>query len=249
MARSKLVQSTNEDASRQKRNGSSAVQLKQKMRGSQRSGEVAANSQVYATVKQKLLEGHYLPGAWLPIDDLAVEFGVSRQPVMDAIKRLTIEGFVEIVPQVGSRVRQYSSNDVSDFFDYFSLGESHIARTSAIRADANDIMELRLVSAQLSVLPKLKVSASEVVALYRSLNRKLHTVISQSTKSPILTEMVEGLRDKADFFITTYASLDARMEDAISEHEEIVDAIERREADKVAKIMEAHVLAFKPKVF
>ncbi|NRP90721.1 HTH-type transcriptional repressor RspR [Ensifer adhaerens] len=248
MARSKVL-STKVDAPRQKKNGSSVVPLKQKTRGSQRSGEVPANSQVYATVKQKLLEGHYQPGTWLSIDDTAAEFGVSRQPVMDATKRLTIEGFLEIVPQVGSRVRQYSPSDVSDFFDFFSLTESHIARTSALRSDANDIMELRLVSAQLSVLPKIKVSASELVALYRSLNRKFHAAISQSTKSPLLTEMEEGLRDKADFFITTYASLDARIEDAVSEHEEIVDAIERREADKVAEIMHAHVLAFKPKIF
>lgn len=248
MARSKIARSANDEARGQTIAPGSAAMPKPKKRSGQRSGEVPANSQVYASIKRQLLDGLYATGTWLPVDDLAREFGVSRQPVMDAIKRLTIEGFVEIVPQVGSRIRQHSTDDVKDFFDFFALGESYIARTAALRADADDILELRLVSAQLSVLPRINKPPSEVAKLYRALNRKLHSQISQSAKSPILAEMVEGLRDRADFFITSYASVDDRLLDALSEHEAIIDAIEQRKSDEAANLMRTHVLAFSPAI-
>ncbi|MBK3745536.1 GntR family transcriptional regulator [Paraburkholderia aspalathi] len=248
MARSKVVSDGTVSSAEAKQTANKASPSKQRKKGTQRSGEVPANSQVYSSVKQQLLDGYYRPGTWLSIDDLASQFGVSRQPVMDAIKRLTIEGFIEIVPQVGSRVRQYSANDITNFFDLFALTESHIARTAALRADPDDILELRLISAQLGVLTKIDSKSYELLKLYRSLNRKLHAALSNSTKSPLLGEMVEGLRDRADFFITTYAGLDQRLADAISEHEEIVDAIATRQPDKAGEIMLAHVLAFKPEI-
>ncbi|MBL4837927.1 MAG: GntR family transcriptional regulator [Kordiimonadaceae bacterium] len=83
-----------------------------------RNTSTTAGSRVYEYVKDNLLEDAYRNLERIPIEKIAKELGVSRQPVMDAIKRLSAEGFIEIIPQVGSRLRQYSSRDVLDFFNF-----------------------------------------------------------------------------------------------------------------------------------
>ena len=60
------------------------------------------NHAVYDMLRERLLEGRYPAGTRLPTDDLRAELGVSKQPVMEALRRLAADGVVQIVPQVGS---------------------------------------------------------------------------------------------------------------------------------------------------
>ena len=46
------------------------------------------NHAVYDLLKERLLEGHYAAGTRLPTDDLRLQLGVSKQPVMEALRRL-----------------------------------------------------------------------------------------------------------------------------------------------------------------
>ena len=67
---------------------------------------------VYDLLKDRLLEGEYQSGERLSVESLKAEFGVSKQPVMEALRRLSSEGLVEIIPQVGCRVPVYDGADV-----------------------------------------------------------------------------------------------------------------------------------------
>ena len=60
-------------------------------------------------LKQRLLAGRYPVGSRISIEEVKAEFGVSKQPVMDAMRRLEATGIVQIVPQSGCRVAHYSS--------------------------------------------------------------------------------------------------------------------------------------------
>src|SRR5215470_3244264 len=67
---------------------------------------------VYDLLKERLLEGEFQAGERLSVEALKAEFGVSKQPVMEALRRLSSEGLVEIIPQVGCRIPVYGSVDV-----------------------------------------------------------------------------------------------------------------------------------------
>src|SRR5580698_6003257 len=70
---------------------------------------------VYDLLKERLLAGEFQAGERLSVESLKAEFAVSKQPVMDALRRLSSEGLVEIIPQVGCRVPAHGSADVTDF--------------------------------------------------------------------------------------------------------------------------------------
>jgi DNA-binding GntR family transcriptional regulator len=59
----------------------------------------------YDHIKRMLITGEVTRRDWFPIDKIAGTLKTSRQPVMDALRRLSTEGFVDIVPQVGCRPR------------------------------------------------------------------------------------------------------------------------------------------------
>ena len=101
---------------------------------------------VYDLLKERLLEGEYQAGERLSVEALKAEFGVSKQPVMEALRRLSSEGLVEIIPQVGCRVPVYGSADVSDFFAIFGGMEGAVAGVAAQRCTDAQVDELAAVN-------------------------------------------------------------------------------------------------------
>ncbi len=197
----------------------------------------------YLYLKTQLMEGRYVGGDWLPIETVASELGMSRQPVMDAIKRLSSEGFIEIVPQVGSRVRQYDQSEIGDFYQLFAGCEGLVAELAASRATPSDITRLRLLSRQISELFSLASDEEEQNRLYRVLNRQLHAELRRITRSPAMTELVEMLGDRSDFYIAGASEpvFSTGLVDAHAEHERLIDAIAAGDEKLARAMMEAHI--------
>lgn len=199
---------------------------------------------VYETVKDSILDGLFKPSESIPVDTLSNELGVSRQPVMDALKRLSLEGFVVILPQVGCHVREYSAREITDFFRLFAEGEALIASLIAERATNNEIAVLEEISAKIGKLQDLKEDPEVISRKYRLLNRKLHYEMRSVSQSAPLAEVVETLGDRSDFFIATaHRPLFAdRLARAHSEHEEIIAAFKARDAEQASAVMKTHIL-------
>src|SRR3546814_9951868 len=119
---------------------------------------------------------------------------------MDALRRLSIEGFVEIVPQVGFRPRRPEINEIRDFFRRFAEGEAIVAELAAERAEPNVVLTLRLISAQIGALAGQPEEIGGRADLYRTLNRQLHAEMRRAAHSPALAEIVESLGDRSDFY-------------------------------------------------
>lgn len=199
---------------------------------------------VYGHIKELLLDGRFDASETIPVDELTTELSVSRQPVMDALKRLSIEGFVLILPQIGCQVRQYRPEEISDFFRLFAEGEALIAELLAERADRNDIAILSAISGQIGELRGLKAPPEEISHQYRQLNRKLHFEMRRAARSVPVAEVVESLGDRSDFFVAaSHKPLFAdRLKAAHREHEGIIAAVRARDSQRARDVMKEHIL-------
>ncbi|MEQ8936893.1 MAG: GntR family transcriptional regulator, partial [Amphiplicatus sp.] len=65
---------------------------------------MSKSSEIYDLVVERLVNAGYAFGDRLLVKELSAETGASRQPIMSALNRLSAEGFVRIVPQVGCEV-------------------------------------------------------------------------------------------------------------------------------------------------
>ena len=200
---------------------------------------------VYQVIKDTILNGGYDSRDWLPIDEIAAREGVSRQPVMDAMKRLALGGFVSIVPQKGCRVRLYDSGQVQDFFRMFAEAEGLVAELAAQRASEDDIADMRLVSTRIGRLQQANLAPLELGQSYRRLNREFHLRMRAASGSPVVAEVVESLGDRSDFFVAQAGRpiFSSRVETAHREHEAMLDDIVRRDWRSAKRIMRGHILA------
>jgi DNA-binding GntR family transcriptional regulator len=72
-------------------------------------------------------KGHMQP-VTVFVEDLANELGVSKQPVMEALRRLSAESFVVITPQVACRVIEYDFDEIFAFFQMMAAVEARRLR-------------------------------------------------------------------------------------------------------------------------
>ena len=159
----------------------------------------------YGVIKQRITFGEYRSGERLAIEPLRSELGVSKQPIMEALRRLSAEGLVAIVPQVGCRVATVTRRDVVDFFEIMSAVEGRAAAIAAARRSEAELEALAQVSARISEIPALRDPRTRAER-YLVLNRQFHSLIHQMSGTAIVEEIGGGLYDRADFFINATAS-------------------------------------------
>jgi DNA-binding GntR family transcriptional regulator len=201
-------------------------------------------SAVYEQLKERLLEGRHSAGERLRTEQLRQEFGVSKQPVMEALRRLSSDGLVEIVPQVGCVVTTYTPSDIEDFFALFGAFEGAIAAAAAERRVPSQLDDLERVSARIGAL-RAEPDAARRAHGYRVLNREFHAVIHDMAHSRIMAEMSRRMWDMSDFLINTTgipqplaSALPARHDD----HERIREALRAQDAEEARRQMHEHIV-------
>lgn len=108
----------------------------------------------YQAMRQRILDNVWPPGFQALEQELALQLGVSRTPVREAVIRLQNEGLVEIIPRRGVRVLPVSSQDMEEIYAILTALECLAAETVARRKptdqelrplrDATDRMEKAL---------------------------------------------------------------------------------------------------------
>src|SRR3989442_1709258 len=102
--------------------------------------------QAYYTIRDLILRGKLPLGAALSRRRLAAELGMSLLPISEAIQQLENDGLLESKPQVGTRVRIPTEQDVRDRFIIREALEGQAARLFAERASLQQRQELRLMA-------------------------------------------------------------------------------------------------------
>jgi DNA-binding GntR family transcriptional regulator len=106
-------------------------------------------SEVYAKVREAIVDGTLAPGSALVSTELAGRLGVSRTPVREAIARLIQDGLA--VDEGGGRavVRPISRQEIADFFEIRAALEAVAARRAVERQHGRWLPRLRAAEERL----------------------------------------------------------------------------------------------------
>ena len=202
----------------------------------------------YEEIKHSLISGRYKPGDALSVESIAAELSISRQPVMEAMRLLSREGFIEIIPQVGCRVAVHSVGDIGDFFRLFATVEGLGASFAAERWENSELDRLRKVSEAIDSFRSPHFSDRERAEAYRTLNRAFHGLIAEMARAPMVRQLAHSFWDRSDFHLSAsshYLLFSERLDVAQSDHEEILAALQSRDAPAAGKLMSEHILGFR----
>ena len=187
---------------------------------------------VYEQLRRAIVAGQVAPGQELAVATLAVQLGVSRIPVMRACQRLIGEGFLETNPRRNVVVPPLTEERVTEEFALMDTLETTAARHAAERPDASMVRALRRHNATLAVAKPDRTA---------QLNQRFHQALWDGLRSPYARNLAGLIWDHLEPARTAAVSHSRwDRERSISEHEAIVDAIERGAAAEAAAAVLTH---------
>ena len=98
---------------------------------------------IFNTLREAIIVGELKPGERLMEVQLAEKMGVSRTPVREAIRKLELEGLVEMLPRKGAHVADLSVKDIMDVLEVRATLDGLATKLSASRITDEEIKELR----------------------------------------------------------------------------------------------------------
>lgn len=200
--------------------------------------EQSKSQRVYDYLRRRIRELKIPPGAPLRKNEIAIECGVSRAPVSEAIARLAAEGLVDVFPQNGSFVSPIRPEDIRE--SMFIRMALEVEAVKRVTQNASPDLFRRLdenIQAQSDALQE------EVLDLvkYDDLDEALHAQIIAAMDSPRAQHLLETARVLLDRPRFLALPEHHRPEFSFSEHCRIVDAIKTGDADFAAAAMRVHL--------
>lgn len=201
------------------------------------SGKAAENDRISSicdALRQAIIEQALKPGTKLPEDTLGERFGVSRTIARQALAQLATEGLVEHRRNKGAEVATPSWEEARDIFDLRLSLERLVMTRLAGNLTPEQIAFLR------RHIAKEESSRNSREAISVRLATEFHTILAGMTGSPVITRYVQEICRRCGLTLTLYARPHSS-DCAISEHIEIIDALEKGDADAAMRIMHHHL--------
>lgn len=148
------------------------------------------SSTIADELRSMILTGSLAPGSVVIEADLAVRFDSSKTPVREALRQLTAEGLVTVLPKKGYLVRAMTQQDLTEVLDLRMLLEPHAAAECARFADAETIQRLRqCIDRQETAGPADPMARTERA-------RSFHLEIAYASRSSRLITMLQKCHEE-----------------------------------------------------
>jgi DNA-binding GntR family transcriptional regulator len=185
-----------------------------------------------------IIEGTLEAGSRIHEGNLGRELGVSRTPLREALKFLASEGLIELVPARGAVVRRFSAKDVQDSLIVLGNLEALAGRLACLHATDAEIGEVRVLHDDM-----MRLYAVRDRLPYFKLNQEIHASILRSCRNQALSYVHGILQARLKRIRYIGNELQDKWAGAVADHEEIIAALETRDADRLALALEAHMAA------
>jgi DNA-binding GntR family transcriptional regulator len=184
-------------------------------------------------LRQQIFARELEPGSWIDEQKLAADFGISRTPLREALKVLAAEGLVTMKVRRGAYVTEMSAEDVKQIYHLLGLLESDAAGVVARYASDEQLRELRTLH------DKLEKQVRQRDAFFAT-NELFHIRLLQMSGNRWLEQTVHDLRKVMK--LNRHHSLfrQGRLAESLAEHREVMQAIERRDAEGAVRLMRRH---------
>ncbi len=197
---------------------------------------------VHRQLKEEIELGELAPGTPLSELWLVERTGASRTPVREALRRLAVEGLVDLVPRQGARVSRVSLQSVRDLFDFRGLLEPAAIRqaTEAAAADPELRRGFASMRSEFLRIQRRVPSQDRSRAFYELADRFDWTIIG-ATRNEHLRRTIAELRPHTARLRNLSHVDPRRVEVSVAEHLVICDAILAGDADAAAAGIADHL--------
>ncbi len=191
---------------------------------------------IFTTLREAIIMGELKPGERLMEVQLSQKMGVSRTPVREAIRKLELEGFVNMVPRKGAEVAKLSVKDIMDVLEVRASLDGLATSLAASRITDEEIKELKHVLTQFENY----VEKDNLQGVIKK-DVEFHEVIYNASKNDKLIQILNNLREQVYRFRVIYLKDFSSTKEVVKEHSEIYDAIINKDSIGAREAAERHI--------
>lgn len=190
-------------------------------------GEVA-----YARLLGAIRNGEFQPGDRLRETDVAARLSLSRTPVREALRRLEADCIVEHRPRLGAVIRQLSHTELVELYEMRAVLERTAAEMAAKHAAPAEVEALSDLN---------QAIAASTPAEAAALNQDFHRGIYLATRNRFLLDAARALNNALMLLGPTTLDDPNRIKVVTAQHQDIIDAIARGDADAAGAAATMHL--------
>ncbi|MBT5088366.1 MAG: GntR family transcriptional regulator [Micrococcales bacterium] len=195
----------------------------------------SSSEKIASELRSQILAGKLVPGSRILQEQLAEEFGASRLPVRDALRRLQAEGLVTIVANTGAWVSKLSKAECEDAYQIRERLEPLLMRQSAAGITDETIEKLTQLAD--------KMEASGDVETFLRLDQDFHLLAYSHAPDGMIRDLIERLWNTTQHYRRAFAKLSGVATGSVThlEHRLILDSIIRGDLDDLERNLAAHI--------
>jgi len=199
-------------------------------------------------MRRDILSGQLAPGQRLRSRELQARYGLGLSPLRESLQRLSAEGMVINDEQRGFTVAPVSVAELEDLTVARTVLESAMLPMAIRRGDADWEAEIVAAFHRLSRTPLPNDPAAvDDARSWELRHRAFHHALVAGCDSPWLLRMHGQLVDQSERYrrirVLHHQHSGARVRNVNAEHQALMDAVLRRDADKAVALMGKHLAA------
>ncbi|MDB5731440.1 MAG: hypothetical protein JWQ03_1335 [Variovorax sp.] len=181
-----------------------------------------------------LLSGELAPNEVVTERQIALQLGISRTPLREAVRRLEGERFLERQRSGALVVRALPVEEYMHILNVRRLVEGEAARLAAGRVPRAELEHLKS-----RIGEALKLPDDAVTPEFAASDRDLHALIAAACGNPVLQQVIDDLKTRTSMF--KFGRLPSRRKSVCAEHLAIIDALIAGDAQRAQQAMQDHV--------
>lgn len=188
--------------------------------------------QAETALRDMIISHRFTPGKRINVERLAVELGVSRTPVWQALKDLKAEGLVDHIPNRGMVMAQMTLDMARDLYLVREPLEALAARLAAERISKPQIRRLESLLKE-----QRKCLLSQDLLKYSTSDFEFHAVIYSASGNWILIDLLDNIKRRSRPFVCDISSV---LSELCEDHREVLEAFKERNPERAWKTMSRH---------
>lgn len=190
--------------------------------------------EIFLSLREKIIHGEIAPGESVKELDLVKEFGISRTPIREALKKLESRGLLSYEKNKGMIVPILDNQAIAELFVIREMLEGTAAGLAAKYATDEEISVLK------DMVEEDMQRMNDAVTLSKT-NKLFHDTINHIAHNSYLLEFYSLLNESMSLLGKTSLSNPNRAEKTLKQHYDIVQAIEKRDSELAKNLAKEHV--------
>jgi DNA-binding GntR family transcriptional regulator len=194
------------------------------------------DQKAYQILKTMIMDRQLLPGEKIPQEKLAEDLGISRTPLINALKFLEKEKLVQSIPRRGFFMRTFTQKEMISIFELREVLEGLAARKAAQKITDNQIVQLGKFFKQFAGEKDI-----DDIRAYAREDRRFHKFLLDIGAKEFLKSILETYNVISySYQVVSPEGLVRHPRETIREHRAMIDAIAGRDAEAAENLMRRH---------